>query len=101
MNFLGIGPGELLLILVLALIIFGPQRLPDIGKALGKSIREVRKASEELTGQFKEEMEAASNELKSASEEIKGEQPEARKEEPDQVKSETGKPAEAIEAQKG
>ena len=41
----GIGPGELIVVLVIALIIIGPGRLPDVGAALGKSIREFRTAS--------------------------------------------------------
>jgi sec-independent protein translocase protein TatA len=43
-----IGPGELILILVIALVIIGPGRLPDVGAALGKSIREFRKASSDM-----------------------------------------------------
>lgn len=38
----------LVLLLVVALIIFGPSRLPELGGALGRGIREFRKASEEL-----------------------------------------------------
>jgi sec-independent protein translocase protein TatA len=44
-----IGPGELLLILIIAIVFIGPGRLPDVGAALGKSIREFRKASTDLT----------------------------------------------------
>ena len=43
-----IGIPELIVILVLALIIFGPGKLPDVGKAVGKSIREFRKASTQV-----------------------------------------------------
>jgi sec-independent protein translocase protein TatA len=43
-----IGPGELILILIIALVIIGPGRLPDVGSALGKSIREFRKASTDM-----------------------------------------------------
>lgn len=42
----GIGPGELLVILVLALIIFGPNKLPDLARTLGRTVREFKKASE-------------------------------------------------------
>ena len=42
------GPMELILLLVIVLIIFGPGKLPDIGNAVGKGIREFRKASSEL-----------------------------------------------------
>jgi sec-independent protein translocase protein TatA len=41
-----VGPEELLLILLLALIVFGPKRLPEIGRTIGKSLREFRRASE-------------------------------------------------------
>lgn len=43
-----IGPGELILILVIVLVIFGPGKLPDIGSAIGKGVREFRKASNDL-----------------------------------------------------
>ncbi len=43
-----IGPGELVLVLVIVLIIFGPGKLPDIGSAIGKGVREFRKASTDL-----------------------------------------------------
>jgi sec-independent protein translocase protein TatA len=42
------GPWELILLLVIVLIIFGPGKLPDIGNAVGKGIREFRKASNEI-----------------------------------------------------
>lgn len=44
----GIGVPELLLILALALIVFGPGKLPDVGKAVGKTLSEFRKASQEM-----------------------------------------------------
>jgi sec-independent protein translocase protein TatA len=43
-----IGPVELVIILVIALLILGPGKLPDVGAALGKSIREFRKASSDV-----------------------------------------------------
>src|SRR5262245_2430770 len=43
-----IGPLELVIILVIALLILGPGKLPDVGAALGKSIREFRKASSDV-----------------------------------------------------
>ena len=42
-----IGVPELIIILVIALVVFGPGKLPDIGKAVGKSIREFRSAATE------------------------------------------------------
>ncbi len=43
-----LGTTELLLILALVLLIFGPSKLPQIGNAIGKGIRELRKASRDI-----------------------------------------------------
>ena len=43
----GLGVPELVLILIIGLVIFGPGKLPDVGKALGKSIREFKSASKD------------------------------------------------------
>ncbi|MFH1475380.1 MAG: twin-arginine translocase TatA/TatE family subunit [Chloroflexota bacterium] len=48
-----IGPVELIIILVIALLILGPGRLPDVGSALGKSIREFRKAATDVQDSVK------------------------------------------------
>lgn len=50
-----IGVPGLILILVLALIIFGPNKLPEIGRAVGKSIREFKRATEGITKDITEE----------------------------------------------
>lgn len=43
-----IGPGELILILAVVLVVFGPGKLPEIGGAVGRSFREFRRAASEL-----------------------------------------------------
>jgi sec-independent protein translocase protein TatA len=48
-----IGPFELLLVLILALLILGPGKLPEVGSALGRTIREFRKASTEVEDSLK------------------------------------------------
>jgi sec-independent protein translocase protein TatA len=50
-----LGFGELLLIGVVLLLFFGPSRLPELGKSLGKGIQEFKKASRELTDSVKDE----------------------------------------------
>ena len=45
----GLGMQELIIILVIALLVFGANKLPEIGRGLGRGIREFRKASSELT----------------------------------------------------
>lgn len=52
MNFLGMGPLELLLILALALIVFGPDKLPDIARQLGRSLGEFRRMSSEVRAEL-------------------------------------------------
>jgi sec-independent protein translocase protein TatA len=47
-----IGPTELLVILIIALMVFGPKRLPEIGRTIGKSLREFRQASSDLRGEI-------------------------------------------------
>ena len=49
---LGIGPLELVIVLVIALVIFGPKRLPDLGKSLGTGMREFK---DSITGTSKDD----------------------------------------------
>ncbi|HEX5641926.1 MAG TPA: twin-arginine translocase TatA/TatE family subunit, partial [Thermoleophilia bacterium] len=43
---MSIGPAEIVIVLILALLVFGPKRLPQMGKSLGKGVREFRKAAD-------------------------------------------------------
>src|SRR5438477_3233206 len=51
-----IGMPELIIIFVIALIIFGPRKLPELGRSLGKSIAEFKRASNELRSTLEEEI---------------------------------------------
>lgn len=51
-----IGMPELVIILVIALVIFGPRKLPELGRSLGKSLGEFKKASNELRNTLEEEV---------------------------------------------
>jgi TatA/E family protein of Tat protein translocase len=53
-----LGGPELVLILVIALIVFGPRRLPDIGKSMGKMLMEFRRASNEFKRTVEDEVES-------------------------------------------
>jgi len=57
MDFFGMGTGEILLILVLALIIWGPNKLPEIARTMGRTIRALRKATFDLTSEVTKEIE--------------------------------------------
>src|SRR3982750_4993588 len=48
----GLGMGELLVILVIALLFLGPKKLPEVASSLGKAIRAFRKATSDLTDQL-------------------------------------------------
>ena len=51
-----IGMPELIIILVIALIIFGPRKLPELGKSLGRSLNEFKRASTELQNTLEQEI---------------------------------------------
>jgi sec-independent protein translocase protein TatA len=55
MRFLGIGIQELLVILLICLLIFGAAKLPEIGRALGKTIREFKKSLKDIGPEDEEE----------------------------------------------
>ena len=62
MNFFNIGTAELLLIFVIALIVVGPRRLPEIAKSFGKIVSDVRKISQEFTGDMMRDVNAPARE---------------------------------------
>ena len=51
-----LGMPEILIILVIALIVFGPRKLPELGKTLGKSLAQFRRASEDFKRQWEDEV---------------------------------------------
>ncbi|MEA5621000.1 TatA/E family twin arginine-targeting protein translocase [Cronbergia sp. UHCC 0137] len=57
MNIFGIGLPEMGLIMIVALLIFGPKKLPEIGRSLGKTVRGFQEASNEFQSEFKREVE--------------------------------------------
>jgi sec-independent protein translocase protein TatA len=54
---MGFGPTELIIILIIALLIFGPKRLPEMGRAVGKAIREFKHAGKEIQNDIVESTE--------------------------------------------
>ena len=68
-SFVAIIPGmagwsEIVLVLALALILFGPKRLPEIAEAMGKSIRKFKTATKSATDEVKREIDDVSREMK-------------------------------------
>ncbi len=51
-----IGPAELILVLILALLVFGPTKLPEVGRTIGRSLREFRRASSGIREEFERDL---------------------------------------------
>jgi sec-independent protein translocase protein TatB len=67
MNFLGMGPMEVVVIMVVALIIFGPGKLPEMAAQAGKMVRDFRNATSDLTAEFQDsidDMQATMGEMR-------------------------------------
>jgi sec-independent protein translocase protein TatA len=67
MNVFGIGLPEMGLIMVIALLVFGPKKLPEIGRSMGKAIRGFQDASKEFESEFKREAEQIEQAVTTAS----------------------------------
>ncbi|MDI6781146.1 MAG: Sec-independent protein translocase protein TatB [bacterium] len=52
----GIGTQELIVIMIIALIVIGPNKLPEIGRVLGRGLREIKKATDEIKNQVSAEI---------------------------------------------
>ncbi len=64
MNFFGIGLPETIAIAVVVLLVFGPKKLPEIGKSLGKAIKGFQEASSDFQSEFKKEVDAIETAVK-------------------------------------
>jgi len=67
-NVFGIGLPEMAVIMVLALLVFGPKKLPEIGRTLGKAMRSFQDASKEFETEFKREAEQLEQAVKTTAE---------------------------------
>jgi sec-independent protein translocase protein TatA len=52
----GLQPWHIIVIAIVALLVFGPSRLPDIGRGLGRALREFRSGTREMTESFRDEI---------------------------------------------
>jgi len=66
-----LGFPELVIIFIVALVIFGPRKLPELGRSLGKGLSEFKRASNELKRTWEEEVEAVKHEVDVETEELK------------------------------
>lgn len=68
MNIFGIGLPEMAVIMVVALLIFGPKKLPEIGRSVGKAVRSFQEASNEFQNEFRREAEEIEQAVKTSAE---------------------------------
>jgi TatA/E family protein of Tat protein translocase len=69
--FPSIGATELILILAIALLIFGPSKLPEVGRSLGKTIREFRKSTREISEDIAAEIKDVKEEVQQVRESVR------------------------------
>ena len=65
-----LGFQELLIIFVIALLVFGPKKLPELGKSLGKGLREFKKATEDLKSNWEEQVKEVEAPIKEAGKDL-------------------------------
>ena len=73
MSFFDMGPLEILLILAVALIVFGPEKIPEMARTLGRIVRAFRKATYDITQSVTKELEKEEKDIGSQSKEGKSE----------------------------
>jgi TatA/E family protein of Tat protein translocase len=70
MEIFGMGPAEILIIMVIALIVFGPGKLPEIGAALGRAVGDFRRAAKDLTGGLQDDLAEVRDEVQGAMKDV-------------------------------
>jgi TatA/E family protein of Tat protein translocase len=68
--FLSFGGGEIILVFIAVLVLFGANKIPDFAKTLGKGINEFRRATDEIKKEFREGTEEFTKDLKASQQEI-------------------------------
>ena len=66
-----LGFQELLVIFIIALLVFGPKKLPELGKSLGKGLREFKRATNELKATWDDNLKDAENEISSTAKDFR------------------------------
>jgi TatA/E family protein of Tat protein translocase len=66
-----IGFPELIVIFIIALLVFGPKKLPELGKSMGKGLREFKKATEEIKSSIDDHMRDVESTVQDATKEIR------------------------------
>ena len=72
MEIFGIGPFELALIALIAFIVLGPERIPDVMRQLGRAVRQVRNWTQEVTREYGQDIQEVAKPLNEVREELRG-----------------------------
>ena len=70
MNFLNVGPWEVTVILIIAILVVGPKRMVEVGRSIGRTARQMRRLSGEFLGTLQAEIDATQQEARQALEGI-------------------------------
>jgi sec-independent protein translocase protein TatA len=94
----GIGLPELIIILIVALVVFGPKKLPDLAKSLGKGMAEFKKATDDFKSTIQSDMSSIENEVRDVKKDLTEEtyNPEVASQAEIQAGSETAPPESSI-----
>lgn len=71
--FLDVSGGELLIIILVVFLVFGPQKMPEIARKIGRAMNEMKKASNDLTREFRQETSGIRNEITAAQSKLQDE----------------------------
>ncbi len=85
-----VGPLELILVLIIALIVLGPARLPEVARSVGRGMREFRSALASASGDDEEEDEEEDDEIPDVDDEVAPPAPPADEDEPESPQPPTG-----------
>ena len=76
----GLGAGEILIILVLAFLLFGPKQLPEIGRQVGKAVKGLKETADDLRKSVEPEVNLIQQEVKMAEQDLEASMKEAEEE---------------------
>ena len=76
----GLGAGEILIILVLAFLLFGPKQLPEIGRQVGKAVKGLKETADDLRKSVEPEVDLIQQEVKMAEQDLEASMKEAEEE---------------------
>ena len=88
----GLGAGEILIILVLAFLLFGPKQLPEVGRQVGKAVKGLKETADDLRKSVEPEVNLIQQEVKMAEQDLEASMKEAEEEVNTITKSEQGEP---------